>query len=490
MLSCRSNRDDLVKHVPRQPDSGGQKFLIEFRQDSRRRESADDLPFGREAALFKYEDFLQGHDVGLNPGDFRDTRHAACAIAHAGSLYQDVNGGGDLLPDGRQMHVGIGQRHHQLQTPDGIPGGIGVDRGQGAIVAGIHGLEHVERLFAANLSDDDAVRPHAQAVDQQLPLAHRALPFDIGGAGLEPRHVRLFELQFGRILDGDDALLGGDEDGKSVEQGRFTRARTARDDDIEPRLDGGFEQAHHSGGKRVLGHQILRHQLVGAETADGQQWPIHGKRGDDGVDARSIGQTRIYHGIRFIHAATDLGDDPVDDAQQVAIVVEGDIGQLQKTAPFHVNLFMAVHQDVRDRRVLEQRLKGTQAEDLMQDFTADLLLLGGCEKIRLAIHNGQYGLAYLLTYPIVIYAGEGIQIDPIEELAMQRELELLILGLQFDFSGGITQQPLFPIQFRQVVRAYFSDHFFTFVFAGGSWAGSRNGMGMTGPAPTPDPGWD
>ena len=35
-------------------------------------------------------------------------------------------------------------------------------------VAGVHGLEHVERFAAAALADDDAFRPHTQGVADQI----------------------------------------------------------------------------------------------------------------------------------------------------------------------------------------------------------------------------------------------------------------------------------------------------------------------------------
>ena len=54
-------------------------------------------------------------------------------------------------------------------------GAVRVDRRQRAVVARVHRLQHVERFLAAHLAHDDPVRPHTQAVDQQLPLPHRAL---------------------------------------------------------------------------------------------------------------------------------------------------------------------------------------------------------------------------------------------------------------------------------------------------------------------------
>ena len=60
--------------------------------------------------------------------------------------------------------------------------------------------------------------------------------------------------------------------------------------------------------------------------------------------------------------------------RQVLIVAEGDVGQLEQAPAFDVDLLAAVHQDVGDGRVLQQRLERTQAEHFVQHFVADLLL--------------------------------------------------------------------------------------------------------------------
>ena len=73
-------------------------------------------------------------------------------------------------------------------------------------MAGVHRLQHVERLFAADLADDDAIGPHTQGVDDQLALAHRALPFDVRRPRFQPDDVALPQRQLGRVLDGDDPL--------------------------------------------------------------------------------------------------------------------------------------------------------------------------------------------------------------------------------------------------------------------------------------------
>ena len=79
-----------------------------------------------------------------------------------------------------------------------------------AVVASVHRLQHVEGLLAAHLTDDDAVRPHAQRVLQQVALRDR-LPAvrAVIRARLQPHHVRLAQRQLGRVFDRDDALVGG-----------------------------------------------------------------------------------------------------------------------------------------------------------------------------------------------------------------------------------------------------------------------------------------
>ncbi len=51
------------------------------------------------------------------------------------------------------------------------------------------------------------------------------LALDAGRARLQRDDMDLLELQFRRVLDGDDPLVLGDERGEDVETGRLARAR-------------------------------------------------------------------------------------------------------------------------------------------------------------------------------------------------------------------------------------------------------------------------
>ena len=88
---------------------------------------------------------------------------------------------------------------------------VRVDGRQAAVVAGVHGLQHVERLFAADLADDDAVGPHAEGVDDQIALLDRALALDVRRPRLEAHDVALAQHQLGGVLDRDDRARSADE---------------------------------------------------------------------------------------------------------------------------------------------------------------------------------------------------------------------------------------------------------------------------------------
>ena len=70
-----------------------------------------------------------------------------------------------------------------LQAHQGVLGGVRVDGGERAVVAGRHRLEHVEGLAAADLTDDDAVGAHAQGVADQVADGDLALALDVRRGG-------------------------------------------------------------------------------------------------------------------------------------------------------------------------------------------------------------------------------------------------------------------------------------------------------------------
>ena len=82
-----------------------------------------------------------------------------------------------------------------------------MDGGHRALVAGVHRLDHVERLGASALADDDPVGPHAEGVLDQVGRGDRPLALDVRRPGLQADDVLLLELQLGGVLDRDDPVV-------------------------------------------------------------------------------------------------------------------------------------------------------------------------------------------------------------------------------------------------------------------------------------------
>ena len=139
---------------------------------------------------------------------------------------------GDLGADRARRQVHGGHLHHVLDAAQRVARGVGVDRADRAVVAGVHGLQHVVGLGAADLAHDDAVGPHTQRIAQQLPLVDLAAPFQVRGARLQPDHVRLLQLQLRCVLDGDDALVMRDHAAQGVQQRGLAGAGAAGDQDV------------------------------------------------------------------------------------------------------------------------------------------------------------------------------------------------------------------------------------------------------------------
>ena len=114
-----------------------------------------------------------------------------------------------------QVHT----RHqdHGFQTGEHVSRGVGVSCGKGAVVTGIHRLQHIQRLAAANLADDDAIRTHTQCVTYKVANGDLSGSLQVSRSRFKREHMALLELNFRRILDGYDAFVIGNKGGEYVE---------------------------------------------------------------------------------------------------------------------------------------------------------------------------------------------------------------------------------------------------------------------------------
>ncbi len=92
----------------------------------------------------------------------------------------------------------------------------------------------------------------------------------VRGTGFEADHVFLVQLQFGGVLDGDDALLVGNEARQHVEQGGLAGAGAARDQEVHPAGHGRGEQGGDGFGHRAHRDQIAHRERILGELADGE----------------------------------------------------------------------------------------------------------------------------------------------------------------------------------------------------------------------------
>ena len=247
---------------------------------------------------------------------------AALAVGHALQLHDHADGGGDLAADRGDGHRQAGHADQLLEARDRLARIVGVDGRHRAFVAGVHGLQHVEGFLAAALAEDDALGPHAQRVLDQLALADFALAFDVRRPRLHARDMRLLQLQFGGVLDGDQALLLRDERRQRVEHRGLAGAGAARDDRGDARLHGGGQQLGHLRLDRADLDQLVQVERLLGELADRDQRAVDADRPHRDVDARAVEQARVAERMRFIDPAADRRDDLVDDAQQMRLVLE------------------------------------------------------------------------------------------------------------------------------------------------------------------------
>ena len=82
----------------------------------------------------------------------------------------------------------------------------------------------------------------------------------------------------------------------------------------------------------------------------------------------------------FVDPAADRGDDLVDDAQEMLLVLEPHGQRLKHAVTLHVDAFMAVDQDIVDAWVLEQWLERTQARHLVENLRDEIRELLGIQR--------------------------------------------------------------------------------------------------------------
>ena len=328
-----------------------------------------------ESRLHIVEDVLRRDRRVLHVLHLGDIGDLAAAVADTRLLDDEVDGGRDLLADGAHRQLEAAHEHHRLETGERVARVVGMGRRERAVMTGVHGLQHVERLAAADLADDDAVRTHTQGVLHEVADRDLALALDVRGTRLERHDMRLLELQLGRVLDGDDTLALGDERRDDVERRRLTGASTAGDEDVDARLDARAQELRHLLVERAERDEVLDRQRRLAELSDRERRPDERERRDDDVDTGAVLEARVHERRRLVDAAAERREDALDDVHQMRVVMELHIRELELAHALDEDLLRPVDHDLCDAAVLTQRLDGPEAEHLVTDIRDDLVAI-------------------------------------------------------------------------------------------------------------------
>ena len=217
---------------------------------------------------------------------------------------------------------------------------------------------------------------HTQAVPDQVAHGDLAFALEVGRARFQAHRVRLLQLQFGRVLAGDDALVVVDELRQAVEQRGLAGAGAAGDQRVDAAAADDLEDLGALRRDRAEVDELVERQLVLLELTDGERGAVDRERRHDHVDAGAVGQARVADRRGFVDAAADLADDALADVQKLLVVAEADAGLLDLAFDFDVGGAGAVHHDVGDVVARQQRLERAVAEHVVADVVEQLFLLG------------------------------------------------------------------------------------------------------------------
>ncbi len=173
-----------------------------------------------------------------------------------------------------------------------------------AVVTGRHRAEHVERLGAANLADDDPVGPHAQRVAHEPADRHLAAALDARRPRLEPDDVPgrsrssaassivTIRSPAGRKADSAPSVVVLPE--PVPPQTRMFRRRAHG----RARAGRAAAASTSPGARARAADRPLR-----AEAADRQHRPVDRERRQHHVHARAVGQPRVAERLGLVDAA-------------------------------------------------------------------------------------------------------------------------------------------------------------------------------------------
>ena len=193
-------------------------------------------------------------------------------------------------------------------------------------------------------------------------------PSTFGGRDSRRTMCDLVQQELGRIFDRDDPLAIRQKRREHVEEGRFTGARSAADDAVEPRLHCRLEELHHRRRHGADLNQVFGRQTSFTEAPNRHRRAVDRDRLDDRIDARAVRESRVDHGRRFVDATPERRDDALDDEPQLVCVGKVLCGGLDDAASLDVNRLGPVDHDLGDFFVLHEVFERPQAQRFVDDL--------------------------------------------------------------------------------------------------------------------------
>ena len=174
----------------------------------------------------------RGQSVGACLND-RESGQPADARSVAGQVDDDVDARDQLAVRG-----GAGQTRPRSPAPRCGPAArsalLGMDGAGAALVTGVERGQQVDHLGAAHLSDHEAVGPHAQRLTYQVAHRHLTSTLGVGRTRLEPHDVVVARSQLAEVLDQHEPFGWPQLAEQGREQGGFSGARAAGDEEAAP----------------------------------------------------------------------------------------------------------------------------------------------------------------------------------------------------------------------------------------------------------------
>jgi hypothetical protein len=171
-----------------------------------------------------------------------------------------------------------------------------------------HRLEHVQRLAAADLADDDPVRAHPQRVAHEIADGDLALTLDVRRPRLEGDHVGFRQPQLGGVLDRDESFVVGDRRGEDPEHRGLPAARAAAHDDVGATTNAREQEPHRARPDRTALDEPGRRDRCRRELADGECWTAEREGRHDRVNRANAGtaDARVPSGLTLKESVAEL----------------------------------------------------------------------------------------------------------------------------------------------------------------------------------------